>query len=484
MFFTFFYFFLFFLGLSQQQEVTTLQNLSWSTSAPSGYNFIGRLAFCSRGSSLFGYRDASIANSPCTFPGPTIRMKSGSRYLLSLSNTLSGTTATNLHTHGLHISGDGNADNVFRSLTPGQCLFYSYNISANHATGTYWYHAHLHQSTYPQVLGGALGALIIEDKRADDTFVDVPTAVRTPNFETWSTTNEKLLFFAVVTALNTRTVNGMIMTTPPLLSLVANQWYRLRIAVSIPTGEDSIFSFPNNCEVREMARDGMWLSSVPAAQLSSYTVSSPSRVDLAIRCTVPNSPAFLNWGTSRVQLLIASGTTNSGTPYGPNTSTWQPIRPNYMPDLRNAVIQQRNFIAATNIGISWNGAPAIRFDMNDDIATLEFDRNYELVFNATNRHPMHVHIFPMQIVGRFANNQVVPGNCGKYRAGEWYDSVIENSARCVARFRTADFGGKLVCHCHNLRHEDSGAMAWLTVNGDPNTISTTPSPSPLSCNTF
>jgi FtsP/CotA-like multicopper oxidase with cupredoxin domain len=412
-------------------------------------------------------------------------MKPGSRYLLSLSNTLSGTTATNLHTHGLHISGDGNADNVFRSLSPGQCLYYSYNISANHATGTYWYHSHLHQFTNTQVLGGALGALIIEDLRADNTFVDVPTAVRTLNFETWSTTNEKLLFFAVVTTLNTRTVNGMTITTPPRLSLVANQWYRFRIALSIPTGDDSIFSFPNNCEVREMARDGLWLSSVPATQLSSYTVSSPSRVDLAVRCTVPNEAVYLNWASSRaLQLLIASGTANSGTPYGPNTSTWQPLRPNYMPDLRNAVVQQRNFIAATNNGISWNNANAIGFNMNDDIATLQFDRNYEIVFNATSRHPIHLHIYPMQIVGRWINNNVQPGNCGKYRVGEWYDSVIESSARCVARFRTANFGGKLVVHCHNLRHEDNGAMAWLTVNGDPNTISTTPSPSPLSCNAF
>jgi FtsP/CotA-like multicopper oxidase with cupredoxin domain len=234
-----------------------------------------------------------------------------------------------------------------------------------------------------------------------------------------------------------------------------------------------------------MARDGLWLSSVPATQLSSYTVSSPSRVDLAVRCTVPNEAVYLNWASSRaLQLLIASGTANSGTPYGPNTSTWQPLRPNYMPDLRNAVVQQRNFIAATNNGISWNNANAIGFNMNDDIATLQFDRNYEIVFNATSRHPIHLHIYPMQIVGRWINNNVQPGNCGKYRVGEWYDSVIESSARCVARFRTANFGGKLVVHCHNLRHEDNGAMAWLTVNGDPNTISTTPSPSPLSCNAF
>jgi FtsP/CotA-like multicopper oxidase with cupredoxin domain len=157
-----------------------------------------------------------------------------------------------------------------------------------------------------------------------------------------------------------------------------------------------------------------------------------------------------------------------------------------MADLRNAVVLQRHTIAATNNGIIWNGAPAIAFNMNDDITTLQYNSNYEIVFNPTTRHPIHLHIFPMQIVGQLnTNGAFQAGDCGKYRAGEWYDSVIEGTARCVARFRTVNFGGKLVVHCHHLGHEDAGAMAWITVNGAPdNTISNTPSSNPLPCNTF
>jgi hypothetical protein len=314
--------------------------------------------------------------------------------------------------------------------------------------------------------------------------------VATTDFQTWSTTNEILLFYAQVTASKTRTVNGMLMNTPPSVSLVANQWYRFRMALSVPTGQDSQFTFPNNCIVREMARDGMWLSSVPAAHTLSYTVSSPSRVDLAVRCTVPTIPVYLNWGisgsiTTRVQLLITSGSPNSGTPFRPDGTNWQPLRPSYMPDLRNVVVQQSYSVAATNNGISWNYAPPVIFNMNDDIASIQFNTIYEFVFNTTTRHPIHLHIYPMQIVGRLTSNNVfVPGNCGKYRAWEWYDSVLESTARCVVRFRTADFGGKLVVHCHNLQHEDGGAMAWITVSDPLNTISNTPSSNPLPCNTF
>lgn len=47
-----------------------------------------------------------------TVPGPTIRVRPGDRLRVDLINDLSG--ATNLHTHGLHVSPEGASDDVFR----------------------------------------------------------------------------------------------------------------------------------------------------------------------------------------------------------------------------------------------------------------------------------------------------------------------------------------------------------------------------------
>jgi FtsP/CotA-like multicopper oxidase with cupredoxin domain len=100
-------------------------------------------------------------------------MKAGAKYLLFLSNT--GGQITNIHTHGLHISGDGNADNVMRELpASGQCLGYNWTIPDDHHAGTFWYHSHIHGDvsigelrghTREQVGGGAYGFLFIEEKK-------------------------------------------------------------------------------------------------------------------------------------------------------------------------------------------------------------------------------------------------------------------------------------------------------------------------------
>lgn len=81
---------------------------------------------------------------------------------------------TNLHTHGLHVSPQGNGDNIYVEVLPkgtaaryanGQSSFvgefnYVYDIK-NHTPGTFWYHPHRHGSVAVQVASGAAGALIV-----------------------------------------------------------------------------------------------------------------------------------------------------------------------------------------------------------------------------------------------------------------------------------------------------------------------------------
>ena len=77
-----------------------------------------------------------------TSPGPTLRVAPGDVLRVTLANDLDATT--NLHTHGLHVSPEGNSDNVFRMVEPGQSARYEYAIPADHPTGTFWYHPHHH----------------------------------------------------------------------------------------------------------------------------------------------------------------------------------------------------------------------------------------------------------------------------------------------------------------------------------------------------
>jgi FtsP/CotA-like multicopper oxidase with cupredoxin domain len=145
--------------------------------------------------------------------GPTIRVKPGDTLNISYQNTLSydpaqgdgimsnttphGFDVLNLHTHGLHVSPQGNSDNVLLNLYPpdtppdvmAMCRHhmhsdvlcqkgnfqYSFKIPADHPAGTYWYHTHKHGSVALHLGSGLSGALIVEDAK---TGIDSLPAVK------------------------------------------------------------------------------------------------------------------------------------------------------------------------------------------------------------------------------------------------------------------------------------------------------------------
>src|SRR5215212_295788 len=95
-----------------------------------------------------------------TIPGPTLRFRAGDTVRLKLTNNLEG-PMTNIHVHGLHVSPEGNSDNIFQMLDNGESFQYEYQIPRNHQPGTYWYHPHHHGDAQAQVNGGLAGAIVI-----------------------------------------------------------------------------------------------------------------------------------------------------------------------------------------------------------------------------------------------------------------------------------------------------------------------------------
>src|ERR1700704_5893967 len=121
------------------------------------------------------------------YPAPTLQVFPGERLIVHFGNDLAGLTIRdyfspqytpkgqsvptypeqmtssplNLHTHGLHISPKGNADNVLLHVPPGMSNTYTYDIPRNMPHGMYWYHSHLHGLTSAQVYTGLVGLLAI-----------------------------------------------------------------------------------------------------------------------------------------------------------------------------------------------------------------------------------------------------------------------------------------------------------------------------------
>lgn len=121
------------------------------------------------------------------YPAPTLQVFPGERLIVHFENGLSGLTIRdfydpaytavgktvplypeqlresplNLHTHGLHVSPKGNADNVMLHLPAGTSNTYTYDIPKDHPQGAYWYHSHLHMLTAAHVYFGMVGLLSI-----------------------------------------------------------------------------------------------------------------------------------------------------------------------------------------------------------------------------------------------------------------------------------------------------------------------------------
>lgn len=108
-------------------------------------------------------------------PGPVLRVSPGDAIGLTLNNELPPNTnnddsnpnlphswnSTNLHTHGLHVPCQGNADNPFLDVEPGESLEYFIQLPEDHTGGCYWYHPHVHGGVNQQIRSGMCGALIV-----------------------------------------------------------------------------------------------------------------------------------------------------------------------------------------------------------------------------------------------------------------------------------------------------------------------------------
>ena len=104
-------------------------------------------------------RDATTLRYNGSVPGPTLHLRPGDHLGIDLINHLD--QPTNLHTHGLQVSPQGNSDNPFVMVNPGQTFHYDYQIPDDHPTGTFWYHPHHHGLAADQVYGGLYGAIVI-----------------------------------------------------------------------------------------------------------------------------------------------------------------------------------------------------------------------------------------------------------------------------------------------------------------------------------
>ncbi|MDH3292762.1 MAG: multicopper oxidase domain-containing protein [Acidimicrobiia bacterium] len=397
-----------------------------------------------------------------SIPGPTLNMTPGNKYVLrfrnqlpfepasSVHNDFKDPNVTNVHTHGLHISGESPGDDVTRLFEGGFGGDYVYDIPADHMGGTYWYHAHHHGSTYLQVSTGGFGFIII-----DDSSDGIPANVAAME------ERHVLLGYLDTNAAGTGgdslvsgtlpagwTVNGTVDST---MTVRHNTWEHWRVLLADADARTKNVSIGAGCEVMLLARDGVWRTSAPKP-LSGNTINltGASRADLAVRCTAAST---ISVGNQTVASVAVAGTADLAPhPFATDgVSMWSAERPSYLRDLRSAT-----GVNSEKISMGARTVNGDSFDVNTPTFTLNADAVQDWNIKGAVNHPFHLHIYHLQAQA---------GCGGDFEDGEFYDTMAGN---CSVRFdmtAAAAYEGRTIMHCHILTHEDQGAMTWMNVIG-------------------
>lgn len=362
--------------------------LQWKKPAcqDSPYDFVGSIQFCQtkiNHERRFGYRlDKS---QPCGVgPNPLIRMKPGYSYQLRLEND--SKYPTNIHPHGLHISGDGNSDDIDRIATEkGSCLFYNWTLSHDHPDGTFWYHAHAHTYSKMQLSRGAYGMLI----------VDPPDGyIPEPNRPSFLENQERILLIGTTRLSKTEwyhTANGLELGQKGTVDIPTQQWTRLRVMVADSNAIMRNVLFDDSvCKTRMLAHDGIWKSTVPGPERSVFQLSGASRMDIAIMC----SASSWIWydtedrnGTPFVNLHVADDVARDQLDKNDIWKKWNPKRPRYLTSLVEKPGAKRYF-NITMTAIYLNG---VVFDAGRPLDQFEFGAVHEWSIYNSSWHPFHLH---------------------------------------------------------------------------------------------
>ncbi len=399
-----------------------------------------------------------------SIPGPTMLMKPGNRYVLRFHNLLDyeapspvhndfkDPNITNVHTHGLHISGESPGDDVTRMFEGGFGGDYVYDIPADHMGGTYWYHAHHHGSTFLQVSTGGFGFIIIDDSEdgipqnvADMEERHILIGYLDTNAA--GTGGDTLVSGTLPAGW---TVNGKV---GGQLSIPPNTWQHWRVLLADSDARTKDVIIGAGCETKLLARDGVWRTRAPKdLPTNGINLTGASRADLAVRCW---SNSEINVDNETVANIVVSGTIDPGPhPYAADrTSMWSAARPTYLRDLRS-----ETDVNSEKISMGARTVNGSKFDVNTPTFTLNADAVQAWSVKGAVNHPFHLHVYHFQAQA---------GCGGDFEEGEYYDTLAGN---CSVRFdlnvvTSSPYKGMAIMHCHILTHEDEGAMTWMNVVG-------------------
>jgi FtsP/CotA-like multicopper oxidase with cupredoxin domain len=392
-------------------------------------------------------------------------------------------TNMNLHTHGLHVSPAGNADNVFLDLAPGGDQPHEIHLPPDHPAGCFWYHPHVHGAVTQQLRAGMAGLLIVrgdldevEEVAAAEDKVMVLQAIQLddhyklldpipdpgPGQTIWPGGNYLYTVNGVVRP-RLRMYPGQVQRWR-LLNAAANDFMPLRLRLE---GHNTRLPF------HVLAWDGLTL---PAPDTEDVVLLSPgNRADVLVRAgkpgvyqlevidfdglsldmPMPGLPNLKNAAAQRVVLTVEVSGEGPSMSLPTALPAWNPPM---LPIARHRDFSFTKQVDGTKfVDFGIDGKP---FDMTAAPYRIPLNTAEEWTLrNATTNeaHVFHIHTNPFKVTKINGTALKTPLWRDTYLLSErLHDSITFES-------NFIDFTGKFVEHCHVVAHEDLGMMSSIEV---------------------
>jgi len=412
------------------------------------------------------HRRVQAMNYDGSVPGPTLVICAGDHVVVHLQNDLP--EATNLHTHGFHVSPEGNSDNIFLRIEPHTQFTYEYDIPQDMPAGSYWYHPHLHPTVEQQIFRGLAGA-IVEEGGLDE----LPSLRAVPQrwivLDNTEVRDGRVLSPEEATESQSRIyVNGDL---DPTAKIRPGQLQRWRI-FNASADRVIVLRLPHKEPFVVLAQDGHTLED--AREVRDLMIAPGSRRDVLVRggpagsypveaipfAQFPGGEKASNGGPTPNQTVLTLN--SSGRP----AHTQMPHGPLSHPlDLRRLPVDRDRTVVFSEM-TEGEGTPrfllnGMTFDPNRIDVTMKLGsvEQWTLVNTTTEWHTFHIHTNDFQVVS--VNGAPIP-------YVDYQDNVaLPPGSHTVILMHPTDFTGKFVFHCHVTFHEDHGMMATVQVVREP-----------------
>jgi spore coat protein A len=378
-----------------------------------------------------------------SFPGPTIRARTGRQVAITFKNKL--TEPANVHLHGGHTPPD-NDGYPMDLIAPGASRTYNY-LNRQQGT-TLWYHDHSHHTEVQHVYRGMQAFYVIDDPA--ETYLGLPTGAYDVPIVLGDAFIDSTgaLIYDTPDTRTTLLANGKQQPYFP----VAARKYRFRL---LNGGTERVFWLNLGGEVMTQIGTDGGLLPAPVLQ-TELRLSTGERADLVIDFSKYPVGKQLVLSDVTGPLLrfdvVRQASDNSKLP--------DTLRP--LPALPAATVHRDitlSFdVSGTPTGLV-NGKPydPNRVDFQIKRGTTEIWRIYngDGQFNAY--HNFHVHLEQFRVIGR-EGTPMLPTDAGRK------DTVpIPPDTAVLIQTTFTDYVGKYVYHCHFLDHSSVGMMATMEI---------------------